>query len=74
MSQLVADGLRGFFFFFFCWVCVCGFCDQRQARMVVTGLGGVIGFSVGLGMKNSCGAVGYIRITGAGLGLFTAKT
>ena len=38
--------------------------------MVVTSLGGVTGFSVGLGMKNSCGAVGYIRIAGAGLGLF----
>ena len=38
--------------------------------MVVTGLGGVTGFSVGLGMKNSCGAAGYTRIAGAGLGLF----
>ena len=38
--------------------------------MVVTGLGGVTGFSVGLGMKNPCGAVGYTRIVGAGLGLF----
>ena len=38
--------------------------------MVVTGLGGVAGFSVGLGMKISCGAWGYIQITGAGLGLF----
>ena len=38
--------------------------------MVVTGLGGVIGFSVGLGMKNSCGAVGYIWIARAGLVLF----
>nr|POE58782.1 hypothetical protein CFP56_57493 [Quercus suber] len=48
----------------------CGYCDQRRARMVVTGLGGVAGFSVGLGMKNSCGAAGYTRIAGAGLGLF----
>ena len=38
--------------------------------MVVTGLGGVTSFSVGLGMKNSCGIVGYTRIAGAGLGLF----
>ena len=38
--------------------------------MVVTGLGGVTSFSVGLGMKNSCGVVGYTRIAGAGLGLF----
>ena len=38
--------------------------------MVVTGLGGVASFSVGLGVKISCGAWGYIRITGAGLGLF----
>ena len=38
--------------------------------MVVTGLGGVTGFSVGLGMKNSYGAAGYIRIVGASLGLF----
>ena len=38
--------------------------------MVVTSLGGVTGFSVGLGMKNSCGVAGYTRIAGAGLGLF----
>ena len=38
--------------------------------MVVTNLGGVVGFSVGLGVKSSCGPWGYIRITGAGLGLF----
>ena len=38
--------------------------------MVVTGLRGVTGFSVGLGVKNSCGAWGNIRIAGAGLGLF----
>ena len=38
--------------------------------MVVIGLGGVTGFSVGLGMKNSCGAAGYIRISRVGLGLF----
>ena len=37
--------------------------------MVVTGLGGITGFSVGLGMKNSWGAAGYTRIAGAGLGL-----
>ena len=59
----VADGSRwDFFFFFFLWVCGCGFCDQRRARMAVTG------FSVGLGIKNSCGAAGYTRIAGAGLG------
>ena len=38
--------------------------------MVVTSLGGIAGFSIGLGVKNSCGAVGYIRIVEAGLGLF----
>ena len=38
--------------------------------MVVIGLGGVTGFSVGLGMKNSCEATGYTQIAGAGLGLF----
>ena len=38
--------------------------------MVVTGLEGVAGFSIGLGMKNSCGQRGYIRIAEAGLGLF----
>ena len=56
----------GLFFFF--WVCGCGFCDQRRARMAVTGLGGVTGFSAGLGIKNSCGAAGYTRIAEAGLG------
>ena len=60
-----------FLFFFFLWFVGCGFCDQRRAWMVVTGLGGVAaGFSVGLGVKISCGAWGYIRIAGAGLGLF----
>ena len=38
--------------------------------MAVTGLGGVTGFSAGLGMKNSYGAAGYTRIAGTGLGLF----
>ena len=38
--------------------------------MVVISLGGVSGFFVGLGVKNSCGAWGYIWIVGAGLGLF----
>nr|POE86895.1 hypothetical protein CFP56_24886 [Quercus suber] len=56
------------------WVSAAGlwvwFCDQRRAWMVVTGLGGVTSFFVGLGMKNLCGATGYIRIVGAGLGLF----
>ena len=47
---------------------ICGFCDQRRAQMVVNGLGGVVGFSVGFGMKNSCGAAGYIRIVKVGLG------
>ena len=56
--------------FFFFWFVGYGFCDQRQASMVVTGLGDVVDFSVGLGVKNSCGAWGYIRIVGAGLGLF----
>lgn len=41
-----ADGscVGHFFFFFFCYV-VSGFCDQRWARMMVTGLEGVTGFS-----------------------------
>ena len=72
----VADGSRRgsllslspFFFFGGLWVV--GFCDQRRARMVVTDLGGVAGFSVGLGVKNSCGSARYIRISGASLGLF----
>ena len=38
--------------------------------MVVTNLGGIVGFSVGLEVKNSCGPWGYIEITRAGLGLF----
>ena len=38
--------------------------------MVVTSLGGITGFFVGLGMKNSCGATGYTQIAEAGLGLF----
>ena len=37
---------------------------------MVTGLRGITGFFVGLGMKNSCGAAGYTRIAGTGLGLF----
>ena len=36
--------------------------------MAVTSLGGVTGFFVGLGIKNSCEAAGYTRIAGAGLG------
>ena len=61
-------GLRGSPFFF--WFMGYGFCDQRWAQMVVISLGGVSGFSVGLGVKNSCGAWGYIWIVGVGLGLF----
>ena len=38
--------------------------------MLVTSLGGIASFSVGLGVKNSCGATGYTRIAGADLGLF----
>ena len=38
--------------------------------MVVIGLGGIIGFSVGLGMKNSYGGAGYTWIAGVGLDLF----
>ena len=38
--------------------------------MVVTGLGGTAGFSIGLGVKNSCGACGNIQIARASLGLF----
>ena len=70
-------------FFFFWWFVGVG-SVIRGPQMVVTGLGGVTGFSVGLGMKNSCGtgfsvglgmknscgAARYIRIAGAGLGLF----
>nr|POE50087.1 hypothetical protein CFP56_60609 [Quercus suber] len=41
-----------------------------RVQMVVTGLRGVASFFVGLGIKNSCGQRGYIRITGASLGLF----
>ena len=55
--------------FFFWWFVGVG-SVIRGPQMVVTGLGGVTGFSVGLGMKNSCGAARYIRIAGAGLGLF----
>ena len=58
--------------FFFCglWFVDCGFYDQRRARMVVTGLGGAVGFSIGLGMKYSYRAWGNIQIARAGLGLF----
>ena len=42
-------GLAWVTFFFV----ICGSCDQRRVRMMVTGLEGVAGFSVGLGMKNS---------------------
>ena len=69
----VADGSRRwslFFLFSFLVAMDCGFCDQRQARMVVTGLGGVASFSVGLAVKNSCGTWGNIRIAVASLGLF----
>ena len=38
--------------------------------MVVTDLGGTVGFSISLGVKNSCGAYGNIQIARAGLGLF----
>ena len=51
-----------FFFFFF------GGSPQSRARIRVTGFGGVVGFTVGFGMKNSCGAAGYTRIVGVGLG------
>ena len=63
VSDLVGVKLWIWNFFFL----VYGFCDPRRARMVVNGLGGVAGFSVGLGMKNSCGAAGYIWIAGVGL-------
>ena len=58
----------GLSFSLFWWFVGCGFCDQRRARMVVTGLGGVTGFFVGLGMKSSCGATGYTRIAGCWFG------
>ena len=60
----------GHLFFFSPFFVVCWFCDKRRARMVVIGLEGVAGFSIGLGMKNSCGQRGYIWIAEAGLGLF----
>ena len=41
---------------------------QSRARIGVTGFGGVVGFSVGFGLKNLCGAARYIRIAGVGLG------
>ena len=41
---------------------------QSRARIRVTGFGGVVGFTVGFGMKNSCGAAGYTRIAVVGLG------
>ena len=53
----VANGFfSSFFFFFFWWFVGCGFYDQRRAQMVVTSLGGVTSFSIGLGVKNSRGA------------------
>ena len=52
------------FFFFF----RSGGSPQSWARIRVTGFGGVVGFTVGFGMKNSCGAAGYTRIAGVGLG------
>ena len=52
------------FFFFF----RSGGSPQSRARIGVTGFGGVVGFSVGFGMKNSCEAAGYIQIAGVGLG------
>ena len=55
--------LKYFFFFF-----RSGGSPQSQARIRVTGFGGVVGFTVGFGMKNSCGAAGYTRIAGVGLG------
>ena len=74
ISTVVGRGCRWVstlvFFFSFLVVVDCGLCDQRQARMVVTGLGGVVGFSVGLAMKNSCGTWGNILIAVASLGLF----
>ena len=65
---MVDGSCMGFFFFFFLWFVVCWFFDQRWAQMVVIGLGRVAGFSVGLGMKNSCGQRGYIRNARTGLG------
>ena len=38
--------------------------------MVVTDLERATGFSIGLGMKNSCGQRGYIQTAGVSLGLF----
>ena len=53
-----------FFLFFF----RSGGSLQSRAQIRVTGFGGVVGFTVGFGMKNSCGAAGYTRIAGVGLG------
>ena len=55
-------GLNVGHFFFLGWVV--GFCDQRRARMVVIGLGGVAGFSIGLGVKNSWGCGVYTDCRG----------
>ena len=41
---------------------------KSRAQIGVTSFGGVVGFSVGFGMKNSCGVAGYIRIARVGLG------
>ena len=55
--------LKFFFFFFF----RSGGSPQSRARIRVTGFGGVVGFTVGFGMKNSCGAAGYTQIAEVGL-------
>ena len=70
--EVVDGSQRGslLLFFFLFLVYGCEFCDQRRARMVFTDLGGVAGFSIGLGVKNSWGAWGYIQIAGVSLGLF----
>ena len=58
------------FFFFFCWIYVLCFWSsgspQSWAHIGVTGFGGVVGFSIGFGMKNSCGQRGYMVRTGSG--------
>ena len=62
-----------FFFFFIGGIYVLCFWSsgspQSWAQIGVTGFGGVVGFSVGFGMKNSCGQRGYMVRIGSGFSL-----
>ena len=59
-----------FFFFFLGGIYVLCFWSsggpQSWAHIGVTGFGGVVGFSIGFGMKSSCGQRGYMVRTGSG--------